>query len=57
LQPTYASGFNWGWQVGLGIISVDYTETGSAVTVTDQFSLYPNLRVTFGWVLGKRNSK
>lgn len=57
LQRTYASGFNWGWQVGLGFISVDYWETGSAVTVTDQFSLYPNLRVTFGWVLGKNNSK
>jgi hypothetical protein len=57
LQRTYASGFNWGWQFGLGIISVDYTETGSNVTVTDQFSVYPNFRVTVGWVLSKNKMK
>ncbi len=55
LQRTYTSGFNWGLQFGIGAISVDYTDTGSAVTVTDQFSVYPNLRVTIGWVLGKKD--
>ncbi len=54
LQRTYASGFNWGLQLGIGAISVDYTETGSAVTVTDQFSIYPNFRVTLGWVVSKK---
>jgi hypothetical protein len=57
MQRTYPSGFNWGLQFGLGVISVDYTETGSAVTVTNEFSVYPNLRVTFGWVLEGRKNK
>ncbi len=57
LQRSYPSGFNWGWQFGLGVISVDFTETGSNISVTDQFSVYPNFRVTAGWVIGAKKTK
>ncbi len=54
MQRTYSSGFNWGLQLGIGAISVDYSDTSGGVTVTDQFSVYPNFRVTLGWVVGKK---
>lgn len=57
MQRSYTSGFNWGLQFGLGVISVDYSESNSSVTVTEQFSVYPNLRVTFGWIIGNKKPK
>ena len=54
LQRTYTSGFNWGLQLGIGAISVDYSDSSGGVTVTDQFSVYPNFRVTIGGVVGRR---
>ncbi len=53
MQRTYTSGFNWGLQMGLGVISVDYSDSDGPVSATRGFSVYPNLRVTVGWVLGK----
>ncbi len=55
LQRTYTSGFNWGLQFGIGAISVDYSDSGGPVSVTERFSVYPNLRITVGWVLGKKS--
>jgi len=56
LQRTYASGFNWGLQFGVGVLSVDLenSDSGDGVTVTDNFSIYPNFRVTLGWVVGRK---
>ena len=54
MQRTYTSGFNWGLQMGLGVISVDYSDSNGPVSVTQRFSVYPNLRVTMGWVIGKK---
>jgi hypothetical protein len=57
MQRSYASGFNWGLQLGLGVISIDYSESNSSITVTEQFSVYPNLRVTFGWIITNKKLK
>ncbi|MEM1338437.1 MAG: hypothetical protein AAF634_12325 [Bacteroidota bacterium] len=54
LQRTYASGFNWGLQLGIGVISVDFSDTSGGVTVTRESSVYPNFRVTIGWVVGRK---
>ncbi len=56
LQRTYTSGFNWGLQFGIGVISVDLdrSDSGGGVTATDDFSVYPNFRVTIGWVVGRK---
>lgn len=51
MQRTYQSGFNWGMQFGLGIINVDFDNNTDAIQVTREVSLYPNFRVTIGWVI------